>query len=110
MKKFFVVFFILIIVAVVIFIIYEVKTISGSQQAEMKDDVSPQVLSVYQNNCARCHGKDGEGYDTKPVLHNNNHTIEEIKNIVNNGLDEMPAFPTIKEPILTDLAKYVSNL
>ena len=110
MKKLLPTFLILIIVAVTIFIIYKVKTISGSQQVEISSDVSPQVLSVYQNNCARCHGKNGEGYDTKPVLHNNNYTVEQIKNIVNNGLDKMPAFPTIKDPVLTDLAKYVSNL
>ena len=110
MKKNLFILFSVICVAVLFFIIYQVKTISGSQQTEISSNVSVEILSVYQDNCSRCHGKSGQGYATKPILQNNHYTAEEIKKIINFGLDEMPSFPSIKDPVLTGLAEYVSRL
>lgn len=110
MTKLFPAFLILVIVEVMIFILYKIKTISGSRQVEISSDISTKVFSVYQNNCAIYYEKNGEGYNDKPVLYNNNHTVEQLKNIVTSGLRQNAAFLTIKDPFLTDLAKNVSNL
>lgn len=109
MKKLLFIILSVICVAVLFLIIYQVKTISGSQQTEISSNVSAEILSVYQDNCSRCHGKSGQGYAAKPVLQNNHYAAEEIKKIITFGLDEMPSFPAIKDPVLTELAEYVSS-
>ena len=109
MKKILLFLLAVIVVVGLFFVIYQVKTFSGTQQAATSNKISAKTISTYQENCLRCHGKKGQGYDIKPELQNISYSIEEIKNIVRAGLDEMPAFPTIKDPVLTELAEYISD-
>jgi len=61
---------------------------------------------VYQEACARCHGKNGEGSAILyPGLSGNRDNPAEVRNIVRNGASFMPAFPNIPDSILTGLAE-----
>ena len=111
MKKTPLIFIVVVIAAAAfVLIVYQVKTMSGSGTIEEQGETSPAITAAYKNHCARCHGASGEGFGDKPHIQNNGRTVEEIKDIIQNGLDNMPAFSLIKDPILTDLAKFVSRL
>jgi hypothetical protein len=66
-----------------------------------------QLVIIYQENCARCHGINGEG---DVSLRGGKYSVDDIKQIIRDGSDLMPAFTNIKEPFLSELAKYVHNL
>lgn len=101
---------VIIVIAVFVLIIYQVKTISGSK-ADMEDIAKNELaIAAYKENCSRCHGENGQGYGANPTLIDNDYPVEELKNIIQNGLDQMPAFPNIKEPTKTQLAGYVAGL
>ena len=110
MKSVLIFFAVIIVIAIFILIVYQVKTISGTQSEESISDISETTLMVYRDNCARCHGSNGEGFGDKPAINNTSMTIEEIKNVIQNGLAQMPAFQNIKDPVLTELAEYVSGM
>ena len=66
-----------------------------------------QLLAVYQNYCSRCHGMPDDG---NKVFSAENYSIEEIRELIYNGGSYMPGFQNIKEPVLTELARFVQNL
>lgn len=54
---------------------------------------------VYQQNCAKCHGKDGEGHMfAGPSLVKSKKSIDDLRRIINNGKGHMPRF----SGVLTD--------
>ena len=69
-----------------------------------------QILNVYRDNCARCHGAFGEGFASNPELRGKKTPVENVKQIIKQGIGKMPAFPNIQEPLLTRLSEFVSKL
>jgi mono/diheme cytochrome c family protein len=100
----------IIAVVLMVFIIWQVKTISGSGSSVEKSAKFKEVTGIYKKNCARCHGDEGQGYADKPAIESTKHSVAEIKQIISGGLSKMPAFPNIKEPVLTELSEFVYNL
>lgn len=109
MKKVMIYFALVIILVVLIFVVYQVKTISGSKSVQSDINISATTVSVYVDNCVRCHGRGGEGFGDKPAINNTSLNIEEIKNVILKGLEKMPAFQNINDPVLTEMAEYVKN-
>ena len=109
MKKALIFFALIIVVAVFILVVYQVKTISGSQGEDSTANISSAAVSAYVDNCARCHGSDGGGFGDKPAIDNTNRNVKEIKSVIQYGLEKMPAFQNIKDPALSELAEYVSS-
>ena len=100
----------LIAVVVLVLVIWQVKTISGSGM-QAKDTAKYEKISgIYKENCARCHGDDGQGYGDKPAIESVGYSVDKIKEIIKGGLNTMPSFPNIKEPVLTELSEYVQTL
>jgi len=67
----------------------------------------PEAGVVYQQACISCHeGSDNVG----PVLRGKKLSPAKVKRVVQKGKGKMPKFPNIAEPLLSDLAKYVSEL
>ena len=69
-----------------------------------------QVSILYQNYCIRCHGEADEGRNIDPEGNNVPYSLEEMKDLIHNGGNYMPGFREIKEPMLTELARYVQFL
>jgi mono/diheme cytochrome c family protein len=104
-KSLLVLVFLIILLAAVTIVFY-----IFSQDNFTEIQVSDQVLDTYKENCARCHGQAGEGFEDFPELTDNGLSIKELKAIVSEGQNAMPPFSNIREPLLTDLATYVSSL
>lgn len=65
---------------------------------------------VYSQNCAACHGKNGEGGTAQKILgsaalHNN----EALTNLILNGTMSMPAFPQLKGQQLSALLEHLKT-
>ena len=110
MKRALIVFATLLVAAFFIFFIYHIKTISGSQTKDISKITSATSIAEYVDNCARCHGRSGEGFGDKPPIANTRLNVDEIKRVIQNGLAKMPAFQNIKDPTLSEIAEYVRNL
>jgi len=110
MKRVIIIFTFIIIAAFFIFVVNWIKTISGSQSKHIVIKISPTTVSAYVDNCARCHGRSGEGFRDKPAIANTELNVDEIKRIIQHGRAKMPAFQNIKEPTLSEIAEYVSIL
>lgn len=68
--------------------------------------------SLYQKNCAACHGVDRAGHPpTFPSLIGVNTRLnnEQLVDLIHTGKQPMPGFPSITGQSLTDLLTYVSN-
>ncbi len=66
--------------------------------------------TVYQNNCAMCHGADltgGGGPDLTAV--GSKYNADEIKEIIQNGIGGMPAVPAVQGEELEALATWLSE-
>ena len=96
----------IILVVAVFIVFYQIK----AQNETSVSDLQAHNNTVFQNNCARCHGVSGEGFASNPSLQERDLSPDEIKHIIRFGQGDMPPFPNIKEPQLTNLAEYVSNL
>ena len=104
-------------IAAVVLYIFQVETSSYSavsSPAAVEQAAAPSehemVIAYYQQQCARCHGGGGEGVDKYPSLRNNQLTVQEIRDIILKGKGEMPAFPDLKDPLLSHLADLISKL
>ncbi len=93
------------LIVAVLIIFYQIKTENKTTISQFK----VYNLAVYQDNCARCHGTTGEGFDSNPSLQGNNLSPEEVRHIIRFGRADMPSFPNIQEPNLTQLAELVSQ-
>ena len=98
-------FSLLLLVSAIVIILYQVSSDSDIFKSE------PELIAqaLYQDNCAKCHGDDGEGAATFPDIRNQSYDLDKVKILIRHGAGEMPAFPKIKEPDLSYLAKYVSE-
>lgn len=101
----------LIAVATIVIFMYQ-RSIHPPVTVENNPQVQEQqqLLNVYRDNCARCHGAFGEGFASNPVLRGRNLPLPMVMDRIQKGRGKMPAFPNIQEPILSKLAKFVSGL
>lgn len=72
-------------------------------------DQQERIQSLYQQNCAGCHGAEGLGTVRGVRLAGRNFHPDYIKSTIRQGSTRMPKF-NIPEPYLTDLAVYVGRL
>lgn len=110
MKRALIVVAIMLFAAIFIFYVCHIKTISGSQRKDIIKITPGSSIAVYNDNCARCHGRSGEGFGDKPPIANTRLTVDEIKRIIQSGLEKMPVFQNIKDPTLSEIAEYVRKL
>ena len=116
MDKRAVVFFaVLISLALALIVLFQVQTdplkrfISLKSMGFQHDPELEKAIALYQKNCNTCHGSFGEGMSGNPRLRQIILTVDQIKNIIRNGQDEMPAFPDIQEPELSRLAELIKH-
>lgn len=67
------------------------------------------IYTIYQDNCLTCHGNNGEAQPGFPSLQKTTLSLEEIKKIIITGRGDMPPFPNITEPQLSQLAELVKR-
>lgn len=93
---------------------------SSSGQANSASKSAPDVASLYDSKCAKCHGKDGHA---KTMVGKMKHaqdftdskwqadaSDERLINSITNGKKSMPAFgKTLSESEISGLAAYVRN-
>jgi len=96
----------IVLVVAVFIVFYQIK----AQNETTVSEFQTHNLAVFQDNCARCHGVSGEGFASYPSLQGNGLTPEQVKQIIRFGQGNMPPFPNIPEPKLTQLAEFVSQL
>jgi mono/diheme cytochrome c family protein len=94
----------LMLFAAVVIISFQLLT---QQNNPNRDFAWQQTANLYQKECASCHGSTGEGLDTYTILRGKHLPLTDIKEVLQKGRGDMPAFPAIKEPLLTALANYV---
>ena len=74
------------------------------------DDLSSAGAALYQDNCAKCHGAQGEGVASSPAIISTKRTKQEIKQLIVHGAGEMPAFSKFTETDLDLLINYMLEL
>ena len=100
----------LIAIVLLVVVIWQVKTISGSASLKGKETGLMEGRLVFKSQCARCHGDTGQGFGERPDIRQSGLSEIKIREIIQNGLDEMPSFPNISEPALNQLVAYVNSL
>jgi hypothetical protein len=75
-----------------------------------RDDRSSAGAMLYQDNCASCHGSEGEGVAAYPALKDNKRSKQDIRQLIVNGSGEMPAFPDLTETDLDLVIDYMLEL
>lgn len=105
---------ILLVIALVVIVTYKIQTdpfnnsSAAGQESALADDMDP-IDMVYQENCVTCHGRAGQGQSGFPSLQKTKLRTDEIKQIITTGRGDMPAFPHISEPHLSQLAEMVKQ-
>ena len=74
------------------------------------DGFSSAGATLYQDNCVKCHGIQGEGVATHPAITNTKRTKQELKQLILHGSGEMPAFSKFTEIELAQLIDYTVEL
>jgi len=69
---------------------------------------------IYQQNCF-CHGDKGDGLKSEGVDFSSSQfwakeSDEEIKNVIKNGKDSMPAFSSLSDAQISDVIEYMKSL
>ena len=99
----------------VIIVGYKVKNYpfkNGSVTDKQKnghEQVQVSISELYMENCMTCHGNVGQGQSGFLSLQNTKLDVSGIKELISTGKSDMPAFPHIKEPQLSQLAKMVKQ-
>lgn len=77
---------------------------------ERPKKTAPTGKSLYERNCASCHGRDLQGSPPEfPSLATVRQKLTEadLRRVIRNGGGRMPAFPSINDAALTALIRYV---
>jgi cytochrome c5 len=74
------------------------------------DDFSSAGATLYQDNCAKCHGTAGEGVASSPDIRSTKRTKQDIKQLIAHGAGEMPAFSHFTKTELDQLITYILEL
>lgn len=66
--------------------------------------------TIWDHACAACHGELGQGSrDGVPDIRNTELSLDEIRQLVKEGAENMPAFAGFSEKELLDVSSYVKN-
>ena len=68
---------------------------------------------AYQKQCAKCHGNDANGRHPfgGPSLHTTQLSVDEVKAVIENGRNKMPAFKSkLSDEQIAALAAEIKNL
>ena len=78
---------------------------------EAEIDMDHEGYEVYQNTCASCHGEELEGGSAGPTLIDTEHDADEVMDIAENGIGDMPpgVFDGSDEE-LEDLADFILSV
>lgn len=89
--------------------------LSGCADEEVNKDISAangdatSGETLYADNCAGCHGAAGEG-GSGPAIAGNPEGDAETAEVVQNGEEEMPAFPDLSDQDISDILAYLETL
>lgn len=106
---------IIIIIGITVILIYRTQTnpFQNTQSMEKQENInvriSSEIVDLYAENCAVCHGEAGQGLTGYPSIQTSQLDVDEIKVLISSGQGVMPAFPHIQEPQLTQLAEMVKK-
>jgi PQQ-dependent dehydrogenase (methanol/ethanol family) len=82
--------------------------------AQNSGSAAVHVPAQFGQNCAVCHGGDAEGTDRAPALTNNRQlrgtSEKDIANLIKNGRGNMPAFSSLPEAQIQELAYFVRSM
>jgi PQQ-dependent dehydrogenase (methanol/ethanol family) len=82
--------------------------------AQNSGSAAVHVPAQFGQNCAVCHGGDAEGTDRAPALTNNRQlrgtSEKDIANLIKNGRGNMPAFSSLPEAEIQELAYFVRSM
>ena len=106
MNKGVIFFFSVIILAAGIIALYQVLRRPSLPAPEP----ASQAQHLYQKNCARCHGNNGQGFAMNPSLQNTKLSLEQISGIIKKGSGEMPPFTKLTDQELRLLANFVLEM
>jgi mono/diheme cytochrome c family protein len=80
--------------------------LTGQTEDYYPDSSDPAL--IYQQACADCHGKTGEGSSLLyPALGEKQLTSRDVIEIIRSGAFMMPAFPNIPDTTLLNLSAYI---
>ena len=106
--------------ALVLVITYQIqkdpfKNISVQQhQHEQAQNDKPHqtdaVISLFVDNCARCHGSFGAGKNGNPSIQGTSLTHEQIAQFIRSGKGEMPAFNKLTDEQVHQLVMLVEKM
>jgi len=96
--------FAILLITALISAVYLILT--GQTRSYLPQNADPAV--IYQEACAECHGKQGEGSGWfYPALGETEISREEVVEIIRQGAFMMPAFPQIPDTTLLRLSAYI---
>ena len=85
----------------------------SSPEGYMSSEKEPSGKHLFQMHCAACHGHDGAlGVSGAKNLITSELPLSDVKDIINNGKNGMPAFKGIltEKPLVDSLTHYVLTL
>ncbi len=81
----------------------------SATQGDATHDFSD-IIPVYSQNCARCHGVTGQGQPGIPPLKGTNLSDQEMTMLIRNGKGEMPGFPQLSDEQIARLISLIRHL
>jgi cytochrome c len=106
----------LLICALVIIVFYKLETdplkkiqSEKFETIQTENNTNP-TIALYNKLCASCHGISGDGKAGNPSLGASGLNSEQIIQLIQLGKGNMPAFPNIEEPELSNLVQYIQEL
>ena len=106
---------VLILIGLIVIVIYRTETdpfrdiAFAVEQPDSGDNNDNPIYALYLQNCATCHGRAGQGQSGFPSLQRTQLDVNQIKLLITTGRGQMPSFPNIAEPHLTQLAQLVKQ-
>ncbi len=111
--------FSLLTLALILIVVYLVstdpfKSAPSATKSEMAAQQDPHaandVVHLFGQNCAKCHGIVGEGKGSYPSLQNIKLSKAEIGNIIRRGKGEMPPFTKLSDQQVEQLSGFVLKI
>ncbi len=114
------IFFIsLMALALILIVTYQIKVnpfknmaVQQHQHEQAQNDNPHQadaLIDLYVDNCARCHGKFGEGKNRNPSLKETKLSHEQIAQLIRTGKGNMPAFGNLTDEQVHQLVSLVEK-
>lgn len=88
-----------------------VQPVANQQTAAQQDPhTANDVVHLYGQNCAKCHGIVGEGKGRYPALQNIKLSKAEIGKIIRQGRGEMPPFNNLSAQQIEQISEFVLQI